>query len=158
VQSYNGYTPTERMKKARAAFDAMVDGAVGEPWPPCTLCGDPEVTCYSHSEDYSEPYRWHPPAMYSICGPCHARLHKRFSRPDRWEAFKAHVRRGGYASDLKNPTLAKELASYVKAKAGGRATVLRPMRPYSKGRGKEWWDRLSTDSRTLRAPSARPRA
>jgi hypothetical protein len=157
MQSYNGYTPQERMKKSRALVDAWLSGRVQEPWPPCQLCGDPDVTCDSHSEDYSEPHKWRPPAMYSLCGACHARLHKRFTRPDLWEDFKAHVRRGGYARDLReDAAVIREFGAYRKARARGahvELSQLRPRRTKSKG----WWDKLSVDLKILTARSARPR-
>jgi hypothetical protein len=150
--SYNGYTSQERTKKSRALID------VRDPWPPCALCGDPEVTCEYHSEDYSKPYRFKPPAMHALCHNCHiSKLHGRFKNPDLWEAFKAHVRRGGYAEDLKEPAIAKEFAAYRKAMARGESTALRPLRRYRHRVGREWWSRLSTDARTLTARSARPR-
>lgn len=158
MQSYNGYTAQERMRKARALFEAMLDGVVRDSWPPCALCGDPEVTCEYHSEDYSQPYRWRPPAMYSLCASCHARLHKRFARPELWEAFKAHVRRGGYAADLRDPAIAKEFNAYKRARARGEHDKLRRLRRYRKRVGTEWWARLSLDPRTLTARAARPRA
>jgi hypothetical protein len=157
VKSYNGYSPQERARKSRALFNAMADGDVRDAWPPCMLCGDPEFTCDYHSEDYSMPYRWRPPAMYSVCTSCHARLHKRFAKPEVWEAFKAHVRRGGYASDLRKPAIAREVEAYRRARALGLPASLRRLRQYRKRAGTEWWARLSMDSRSLTAQWARPR-
>jgi hypothetical protein len=157
MQSYNGYSPQERARKVRAVFNAMLDDQIGEPWPPCALCGDPWVTCDFHSEDYSQPYRFRPPAMYSVFTSCHSRLHSRFSRPDRWEAFKAHIRRGGYASDLHDPKIAREWNSYVRERSRGRKVKLSNLRRYRSRAGSEWWARLSVDPRTLRARSARRR-
>jgi hypothetical protein len=158
MQSYNGYTAQERLRKSRALHDAILDGEVREPWPPCQLCGDPEVTCDYHSEDYSRPYGWRPPAMYSVCTYCHNRLHKRFTRPDLWDAFKAHVRRGGYAADLRDPEIAREFQGYRRARARGKPASLRRLRRYRKRPGTEWWARLSIDPRVLTARSARPRS
>ena len=110
----------------------------------CALCGDPSAPLEYHSEDYSKPYRWSPPAAYALCRHCHRnKLHKRFDKPELWEAFKAHIRRGGYASDLKMPEIKREIDDYIKARQGGKTPTLKYLRPYPHTVGTEWWDRLS---------------
>ncbi|HEY5264730.1 MAG TPA: hypothetical protein VIJ37_07025 [Steroidobacteraceae bacterium] len=124
---------------------------------PCDICGDPSVPVEPHSEDYSQPYRWDRPAEYPLCRTCHRdRLHKRFAKPDMWEAHKAHVRRGGYASDLKDPDIAAEVKAYRVAFQRGERLVLRQLRPRRSTSGK-WWEELSVDPAILTSPDARPR-
>jgi hypothetical protein len=157
MDSYNGYSPRERMRKLRALIGAMEDDLVKDSYPPCQLCGDPEVACAYHSEDYSEPYRWRPPAMYSVCDACHARLHSRFKRPESWEIFKAHLRRGGYASDTRVPEIAREIARYRAAKRRGESPRLGLLHKYRRTRSTEWWARLTLDPRAKTMRWARPR-
>ena len=147
---YNGYSHQERSKK-------MGDHppATG----PCMLCGDPDVPVEYHSEDYSDPYDCRPPATYSLCRHCHRdKLHKRFNRPaSAWLTFIAHIRRGGYASDLKEPEIKKELEAYRIAIERGEPFVLAQLRPYSGDVGSEWFANLRMDQESLTDPTARPR-
>ncbi len=124
---------------------------------PRAICGDREVPVEPHSEDYSRPYRWEPPAVYALCRDCHRnKLHKRFSRLAYWEAFKAHVRRGGYARDLWNPEVSKEFESFRWTAGRGERAHLRQLRP-REVTGTEWWERLSVDPGTMTSRAARPR-
>jgi hypothetical protein len=158
MASYNGYSTQERHRKAQAGKTARKTGEVPAPRGPCSICGDPDVPVEYHSEDYSQPYRWVPPAMHTVCRHCHRdKLHKRFTNPDLWRAFQAHVRRGGYARDLIDPVVAAELKRYRRALRRGEPFVLRTLRPYSHQPGTEWWAGLSLDPETLTSPSARPR-
>lgn len=153
MEWYNGFSPNERNANATALKAALEAGDVARPAGRCALCGDTDAALEYHSEDYSKPYRWSEPAAYVLCRHCHRdKLHKRFKRPDLWEAFKAHVRRGGYASDLKKPDVKKEFETYRHAVREGRILVLRPLRPYSASPGSEWWQRLTTDPATMAAP------
>ena len=109
-------------------------------------CGDRNVTLEYHSEDYSKPYNWSPPAAYALCRHCHRnKLHKRFENPDQWEAFKTHIRRGGYASELvSDPVVKRELEAYQRARKEGKRAELRMIRPYQGVVGQEWWEHLTT--------------
>jgi hypothetical protein len=112
MQWYNGFSPEQRLLKARAMNLALATGELATPTGPCELCGDPDVPVEFHDEDYSEPFRWEAPAAYRICRRCHRRLHLRFGNPLAWQTFLAHVRRGGYARDLLNPVICAELVKY----------------------------------------------
>jgi hypothetical protein len=59
-----------------------------------------------------------------------------------WKVFKAHVRRGGYASELKDPNVARELEKYTLALRQGTAMELQFRRPYLSVIGSEWWANL----------------
>src|SRR5258705_7600014 len=100
---YNGYTEKERRAKGRARKLLLRTGTIPDHPSDCMLCGDPVAPVEGHSEDYSQPYRWQPPELYWLCIHCHRdKLHKRFSNPNLWIAYLAHVRRGGYARELKD--------------------------------------------------------
>lgn len=122
------------------------------------LCNDPEVPVEYHGEDYGEPYLWCPPAVYSLCRHCHRdKLHKRFWRHSAWITYLAHVRRGGYARDLKIPELRREILMYQKALERGETPTLAQLRPYAGAPGTEWFARLSLDEGDLTNPASRPR-
>lgn len=154
----------QRLRLERACSEAQgVERRIrsGEQPPasgPCDLCGDPDVPVEYHDEDYSRPYLWAPPALFSLRRHCHRdKLHKRFARPAAWQAFIAHVRRGGYARDLKNPAIKKEVALYQAALERGDNPTLEQLRPYPRVAGEEWFAALSLDPTTMRIPSSRPR-
>ena len=154
MEWYNGFSPQERKANCRALLVALKAGTVRPPAGKCALCGDPSAPLEYHSEDYAKPYRWSEPAAYALCRHCHrTRIHKRFDAPDLWETFKAHIRRGGYASDLNDPAVKNELERYRKAKG---AIALKPMRSYPGPVGGEWWARLTTDPASLEAWWAKP--
>jgi hypothetical protein len=155
---YNGYSPEERDAKLNALKRRIARGEVAQASGPCALCGDPDVPVEYHSEDYATEYRWNPPAMYPLCRHCHRdKLHKRFRRPSFWHAFLAHVRRGGYARDLKDPTIKREIQAYAAAIQRGEAPALRALRPYVRTAGGEWFSNLRMDPESLVDRSARPR-
>jgi hypothetical protein len=159
MDSYNGFSSHERTANGIALRKALKAGTVPLPIGPCALCCDPNVDLEYHSEDYSKPYNWSPPAAYPLCRTCHRnKLHKRFANPVIWEAFKAHVRRGGYASDLKNAQVTRELEQYVAANREGIALNLRIIRPYPHVIGSEWWDRLSVNNKPNLSSSGRAEA
>ena len=154
---YNGYSPRERSDKGHAGDLGRANGSVPSASGPCALCGDPDAAVEPHSEDYSLEYRWEPPALYSLCRHCHRnKLHKRFRDPLSWFIFKAHVRRGGYARDLKEPSIRRELPLFRRSVESGEPATLAPLRA-RRLTGDEWWERLSVDPLTLTSVSARPR-
>lgn len=98
-----------------------------------------------------------PPAEYMVCETCESdMLQKRFRNKDRWDSFKAHVRRGGYARELQDPAINKEFLDYREARERGEKPQLRKLRD-RQATGNEWWEKLSIDSNTLTDPKARPR-
>jgi hypothetical protein len=155
---YNGYSWAEREAKLREMNRRIARGEHPPATGPCQLCGDPDVPVEYHDEDYSLPYIWGPPALLPLCRHCHRdKLHKRFLRPQAWNAFLAHVRRGGYARDLKIPEVKREVLALQAAVARGEALQLKPIRPYSQRIGEEWFASLSTDRESLLSASSRPR-
>jgi hypothetical protein len=160
---YAGFSPNERSDHLAEQKRRIASGELAPASGPCALCGDPDTRTEYHSEDYAQPYCWTPPAAYALCAYCHRhQLHRRFSRPDEWAAYLAHVRRGGYARDLLNPTIRLEFETYRWSVSRGKSASiiplsLFPLRPYSKVVGKEWFSGLTVDPRSLRDPAARPR-
>jgi hypothetical protein len=152
---YNGYSPRERERAGRAIARARAAGEL-QPVISCMLCGDPAAKLDLHSEDYSKPYCFEPPAAYWVCISCHRNhLHKRFAKPYAWTAFQAHVRRGGYACDLRLSAISREVKAFELALAANRPAPLAVMRSFQLR--DSWWERLSVDPASQQDPSARPR-
>lgn len=159
--SYNGYSWEERETNLKVMNRLIANGEVKPALGPCALCGDPDpkAEVEYHGEDYSLPYIWVEPACYVLCRYCHRyKLHQRFARPVSWLVFLAHVRRGGYASDLKDPNIKSEVDAYSKAIRNGQIPVALPaLRAYTRVVGDEWFAHLRSDSDSLKDPTARPR-
>jgi hypothetical protein len=155
---YAGFSPNERSDHLKAQKSLIAAGDLAPASGPCGICGDPDSPVEYHSEDYAQPYCWTPPAAYALCAYCHRhQLHRRFWRPDHWTAYLAHVRRGGYARDLENPTVRIEFEYFRWAVRRGRSAKLYPLRPYAAIPGTEWFARLTMSVQSLRDPAARPR-
>lgn len=151
---YNGFSPNERDKKFKEYKLRLKNGTISPPTGPCALCGDPDVPVEHHSEDYGQPYIWEPPGLFELCRHCHRhKLHKRFADVALWHAYLTHVRRGGYARDLKDKSIMEEVAQCKRAIQQGKAFCLRPLRPYTKRIGHEWFAQLTMDPASLCDPS-----
>jgi hypothetical protein len=163
--SYNGYSWAERMAKFREMERRLASGELAPPRGPCQLCGDlgghkTSVTFEYHDEDYSQKYSWAVPAAYVVCRDCHIyRLHQRFAHPKSWLLFLAHVRRGGYAREMKEASVKRELAKYRQAlDSGAPLPSLATKRPYRHIVGREWFARLSLGLASMSESSSRPRS
>ena len=155
---YNGYSPKERDKKFKVLKQLIAKGDLPPATGPCALCCDPEVLVEYHDEDYGKPFIWEAPALLCLCRNCHRdKLHKRFWRHTAWQAYIAHIRRGGYARDLKDPMIKKEVKAYQVAIERGEPFMLRQLRPYPHTVGEEWFSNLLMDPGSLTDPLARPR-
>ena len=152
---YNGYTPGERQKKLRASYKLFPNHSHPYYQGPCHICSDPVGPVEPHSEDYSEPYLWEKPAEYAVCKTCHSRLHKRFKNPMGWQAYKLHLKRGGYGAELKIPKFSREIKSAALALERGESPKIEPIRPLAGDH--LWWDSLTTDPASLTETWARPR-
>lgn len=156
--SYNGFSPEERNKKFKVLQHLIRMDLLPLAKGPCDLCGDPESPVEYHSEDYGEPYLWTPPAMYCLCRHCHRdKLHKRFWRQDAWHAFIAHIRRGGYAKDLKDAIIKSEVDMYRFASIKSEEFRLVQLRPYKQIIGHEWFIHLNMNPRSLIDSLCRPK-
>lgn len=92
MNSYNGFTPSQRMKaltwlKGEWAAGRRVKGCK------CDACGQTEGRIDAHSEDYSAPYGDHI-GKYTFCYRCHMMIHCRFKNPVAWHIYKQHIREG----------------------------------------------------------------
>jgi hypothetical protein len=160
---YNGYSWPERMAKFKDMERRLKARTLAEPAGPCRLCGDPGgsdtfVIFEYHDEDYSVEYSWKEPAAYVLCRDCHIyRVHQRFVHPQAWHAFLAHVRRGGFARETREPSVKAELARYRNSQKNGTTLALRELRPYRQTIGQEWFARLQMDAAVMTDRAARPR-
>ena len=118
MQSYNGFTKEQRAKKQSYYRKFLKSGLIKKPVGKCMMCGDSKNKVVYHDEDYGEPFdenSWSPPKCYILCRTCHDRIHKRFASPERWKAYIAHIRRGGYGKDLKIYQINKEYKKKIEA-------------------------------------------
>lgn len=154
---YNGYSPDERNailedyhRKKRTDGFRFEGGR-------CAICDDPGSPPDSwHSEDYSQPFSFEPPATYVICKSCHNRLHKRFNQPDEWRLFLEHLKRGGYGREFTEWYSLPQRRAWVETIRNGGSVDLPRGRPRSLT-GAEWWLGLTLDPESLQAAWARPR-
>jgi hypothetical protein len=145
---YNGYSPQERAAMGRAPAPPSAKA------PPCSICGDPDPPkMQTHAEDYSKPYRWLPPAAYSVCTRCHSRLHSRFDSPSRWQAYLRFLRRGWYGREVSSEDI-KRLCAAGDAYEWPQLVHEPPARS---GPMAWWWETLTMDSSSRRSAQARPR-
>ncbi len=153
---YNGYSPKERERKLRNSNKLIKTGEMKLSSGPCDICGDPDCPTEYHSEDYSVPFKLE---EYSLCHYCHIfALHQRYRKPFFWQAYKAHIRRGGYARDFKkNPEIKKEVYDLYKAYEQGKEVSLIKLREKLLT-GDEWWEKLTPNEKSLWSFNARPRA
>ena len=154
---YNGYSGSERASKYNALKKLWKQGVFPCTGRSCDLCGDPEPPNNPHSEDYSYPYLWEPPAMYALCRSCHLWIHKRFKQPLDWLAFKYHVRRGGYGREFSSPAVRKERKQFINAfqKDENYKWSTIPDREFRNGY--DWWEHLTLSPESLEAKWARSR-
>jgi len=152
---YNGYSPQERVRKLNALHKLYPGRSHPYYKGSCHMCGDPSSPVAPHGEDYSQPYHWERPAVYALCNTCHGRLHKRLKSPHAWEAYKLHLRRGGYGSDLKSPPVSRQISKLAKAQISGTPLLLEPLRPPPSP--ESWWEELTTNPDALTAEWARAR-
>ena len=153
---YNGYSPAERSRRNRELRRQRGSRPRGSVKGPCEICGDPQPPFDTHAEDCSWPYK---PSGRVMCHVCHRRkLHGRFAHPLNWQAYCAHVRRGGYGRDLSNPEVKAELKKYQAALSNGEKP--RPLEAL-RGRNKRrdgWWAKLTCDREILSRFDSRVRA
>lgn len=139
MKTYNGFSPQQREKKRRALHRVFPGRSHPYFHGPCHMCGDPHSPVAPHDEDYSEPFVWETPAMYALCRTCHGRIHRRSKSPSAWQAYVAHLHRGGYGSDLKERPISREIAKLSKTIQAGQGVHLEPLREVQIcGR---WWER-----------------
>jgi hypothetical protein len=154
---YNGYSGKERDKKYEEYKRQRAAKLSVPAIPPCQLCGDDKAEVQPHSEDYSFPYRWLPPAEYMVCRSCHGWIHKRFNKPDDWNDFKSHIRRGGFGGEFSTPAFSLERKEAAASRNAGRDYEWRPIVGRPVRQGTDWWEHLTLGKESLTASWARPR-
>lgn len=155
---YNGYPWHVRLRILAEYKRRQVEEKFRLERRPCDLCGDPSCEPGSwHSEDYSEPYLFTPPASYVVCRACHARIHRRFHQPpEDWLLFLEHIRCGGYGREFSGQhSLIQRRLWADDLRLGAPVSI--PMRRRRSIIGPPWWERLTLDPESLIAAWARPR-
>jgi hypothetical protein len=167
---YNGFTAAERVKKLVDMHRQIASGLLMPPRGPCRLCNDPGCSASTtldadqgncrqssddatvanqfeyHDEDYNLEYRWVEPFAFVVCRLCHLRIHTRFKHPMAWRCFLAHVRRGGYARELRETQVKWEFVAWRRALGSdAELPLLRQVRPYVEISGSEWFSKLSRE-------------
>jgi hypothetical protein len=152
------------MAKFKEMERRIANGELAAPSGPCRLCNDPgdaqsSVRFEYHDEDYSREYSWAEPAAYVLCRGCHIyRVHQRSAHPKSWQCFLAHVRRGGYAREMRESEVKVELAAFRAAVDRGHPVPqLAVRRAYPCVPGGEWFAGLSVEPRSEGNPALRPR-
>ena len=155
---YNGYPWKERLGILDEFKRKKREGGFQFESRPCDMCGDTECPPDSwHSEDYSEPYRFDPPATYLVCRVCHLRIHKRFSEPrENWLLYLAHLRSGGWGREFTKLNSLDQRRTWAHDLSTGRGVAI-PMIRQKSLTGLEWWEQLTLDVESLIAAWARPR-
>lgn len=92
MNSYNGFSPDQRMKAYRWLQDQIRSGKRLPPQGKCHCCGTEAYTEH-HSEDYSEPYGDHI-GKYDICYRCHMWIHCRFRNHKGFRQYVTYIRDG----------------------------------------------------------------
>lgn len=93
MNSYNGFSPNQRMKALRWLRDQQAKGLRDQKPVSCDVCHQTEGLLDFHSEDYSEPFG---PNIgeYSLCYICHMMIHCRFRNRASWNIYKKYLREG----------------------------------------------------------------
>ncbi|RPF72153.1 hypothetical protein [Aurantiacibacter spongiae] len=118
ILPYMGFTPVERVQHWQIARWLIAAGCITVPTH-CAICASTDKVGF-HSENYYSVL-----CSPALCGLCHQRLHRRFSRPAAWrDLMQAHVRTGDEWFAL-IPAIDYDLAGYLRATRGEQ---LRDMR------------------------------
>lgn len=83
-------------------------------------------------------------------------IHKRFKQPLAWFDFKAHVRRGGYASEFAKGGAVKERKDAADARKAGEDFVWQVLGGRVPRSGMDWREHLTLNPDSLSAAWARP--
>ncbi len=146
MNSYNGYSSAERNQIGAAQRRGEGQLPTGQ----CAICANPDAPGW-HSEDYSRPFLFAPPATFAICNACHNRLHNRFDKPaGEWRLFLRRIESGGYGREF--------IARFpLKARQAVLDTDELPVIRLRTLADVPWWVTLTLDPESLEAPWARPR-
>ena len=106
---YNGATGRERIKVWQINRVGDLAGLL-PPLGQSSIC-DKRPADGRHGEIYFRPF-----ALVDICRSCHARIHRRFGNPARWQAFLEEVvGRDGWAHSLLTVQIERDVALQIAA-------------------------------------------
>lgn len=86
MNSYNGFTPTQRMKALKWLREQQKLNLRTARPNKCDTCGQEHGILEWHSEDYSEPFGDHI-GQYGLCYICHMMIHCRFKSKQAWSIY-----------------------------------------------------------------------
>ena len=92
MNSYNGFTPAQRMKAFNWLKKEISMGNRDEKPSYCEVCSQKEGVLMYHSEDYSEPYGDNIGA-FGLCYVCHMMIHCRRNKKS-WNSYKEYIGTG----------------------------------------------------------------
>lgn len=127
MKSYNGFSPSQRMKALAWLKDQYGLGA-RKPPTICDSCGQTEGVIDAHSEDYREPFGDHI-GRFGLCFACHMMVHSRWHFPQRFHAYAESVAQGHRFQPFQDRDFASFRLLFLydglpDALASGRATDL----------------------------------
>lgn len=104
MNSYNGFTPSQRVKAQNWLKKQWATGSLVRPCK-CYACGQTDGLIDAHAEDYSEPFASGKTDQFHLCRKCHMQVHRRFANPQAWLRYKALVKQsvsgvGGIEQDI----------------------------------------------------------
>lgn len=118
ILPYAGFTPVERVQHWQIARWLIAAECITVPRH-CAICGCTDKVGF-HSENYYSVIR-----SPALCGLCHQRLHRRFSRPAAWaDLMRDHVCTGDEWFAML-PATDYDLAGYLRQTCGEHLRVMR---------------------------------
>lgn len=93
MNSYNGFSPTQRYKALAYHKKQIASGAKEARPHKCDGCGTRFGFLAWHSEDYSEPFGPHI-GEYGLCYRCHMQIHCRFRNPIAFQNYADMIEAG----------------------------------------------------------------
>lgn len=94
MNSYNGFSPNQRMKALGWFKKQMALGNKPKSPKKCECCGQTEGLLMWHSEDYSEPFDLDHIGKHGLCYKCHMMIHCRFKSPEAFLNYAKHLSNG----------------------------------------------------------------
>jgi hypothetical protein len=90
---YNGFSPAERDRSGRHSLKMSANGT----WPRhperCVACGRTDGLIQRHVEDYGAILTDRDNSIH-LCRRCHAWVHARLTKPEKWNEYRKAVREG----------------------------------------------------------------
>jgi hypothetical protein len=106
MNSYNGFTPNQRMKAYKWLMEQYATGKRFKPTK-CDSCGITKGIIEPHSENYGEPFGNHI-GYYGFCYRCHMILHCRFRNPEAFARYADEV----YAGTVFTPFYTRDFGTF----------------------------------------------